>query len=75
MSSGEEVDLDIKDRDQEIVDLKKEMIDMNKKINDMKKQWQELKATRKLVVESTVNDGGYLALDKAGELCFKYAYF
>lgn len=71
MNSGSEVNLDINDHEQEIVDLKKEMIDMNKKITNMKKQWQELKNTRKLVVDSTVKDGGYLALDKAGELCFK----
>jgi len=71
VNSGSEVNLDINDHEQEIVDLKKEMIDMNKKITNMKKQWQELKNTRKLVVDSTVKDGGYLALDKAGELCFK----
>ena len=75
MNSGKEVNLEINDHEQEIMDLKKEMIDMNKKITDMKKQWQELKNTRKLVVESTVKDGGYLALDKAGELCFKYVLF
>lgn len=71
VNSGKEVNLEINDHEQEIMDLKKEMIDMIKKITDMKKQWQELKNTRKLVVESTVKDGGYLALDKAGELCFK----